>query len=143
MLSTYSRTIRFQDTDAAGVVYFANILAICHEAYEASLAASGINIKSFFSNNSEIAIPIVHARVDFFRPLFCGDQVLIELIPAQITDEKFAINYKIETDAVVAKAITKHVCIDTKTRTKKAISADIIQWLHQWDEANATSSQFV
>jgi 1,4-dihydroxy-2-naphthoyl-CoA hydrolase len=50
MFFTYNRTVRFQDTDAAGVVYFANVLSMCHEAYEASLAASGINLKSFFNN---------------------------------------------------------------------------------------------
>jgi 1,4-dihydroxy-2-naphthoyl-CoA hydrolase len=63
---TYLRTVHFQDTDAAGVVYFANVLAMCHEAYEASLAASGINLKAFFSN-PEVAFPIIHASVDFYR----------------------------------------------------------------------------
>ena len=38
----YHRTIRFADTDAAGVVFFPNYLTICHEAYEESLAAAGI-----------------------------------------------------------------------------------------------------
>ena len=76
MSFSYQRIIRFQDTDAAGVVYFANVLAMCHEAYEESLAASGINLKAFFSN-SDIAIPIVHASVDFFRPMFCGDKIYI------------------------------------------------------------------
>ncbi|MHC5822651.1 MAG: acyl-CoA thioesterase, partial [Nostoc sp.] len=49
---TYNRTVRFQDTDAAGVVYFASVLSICHEAYEESLEASSINIKDFFTNPS-------------------------------------------------------------------------------------------
>ncbi|MEM6398800.1 MAG: thioesterase family protein, partial [Cyanobacteria bacterium P01_D01_bin.116] len=64
MSFTYNRTIRFQDTDAAGVVYFANVLAICHEAYEASLESLGIDIKQFFTNSST-AFPIIHADVDF------------------------------------------------------------------------------
>ncbi|MBD2021122.1 1,4-dihydroxy-2-naphthoyl-CoA hydrolase, partial [Leptolyngbya sp. FACHB-36] len=42
----YSRTVRFSDTDAAGVVYFASALSICHEAYEASLAAVGVDLRS-------------------------------------------------------------------------------------------------
>jgi 1,4-dihydroxy-2-naphthoyl-CoA hydrolase len=32
MIFTYQRTIRFADTDAAGVVYFYKILIIIHEA---------------------------------------------------------------------------------------------------------------
>jgi 1,4-dihydroxy-2-naphthoyl-CoA hydrolase len=29
---SHHRTVRFADTDAAGVVFFARTLAICHEA---------------------------------------------------------------------------------------------------------------
>ncbi len=65
----YQRVVRFQDTDAAGVVYFANILAICHEAYEASLADSGINLRLFFGGGN-IAVPITHSSADFFVPYF-------------------------------------------------------------------------
>lgn len=130
---TYTRTIHFQDTDAAGVVYFANALAMCHEAYESSLAASGINLKLFFSN-SAVAIPIVHASVDFFRPMFCGDQLMINLTPKQLSDEKFEITYQVvldESNEVSAKALTKHVCIHPASRTKTQLPTEIIQWLHQ------------
>ena len=40
----YRRRIYLGDTDAAGVVYFAKGLEICHEAYEESLAKAGINL---------------------------------------------------------------------------------------------------
>ncbi|GET43085.1 acyl-CoA thioesterase [Microseira wollei] len=133
---TYTRTIRFQDTDAAGVVYFANVLAMCHEAYEASLAASGINLKLFFSNQA-VAIPIVHASVDFFRPMFCGEQINIYLTSKQLTREKFETVYQIvmaESEQLVAKAISRHVCIDPIGRTRKQIPAEMMQWLHQWEE---------
>ncbi len=133
---TYTRTVRFQDTDAAGVVYFANVLVMCHEACEESLAASGINLKTFFSNPS-VTIPIVHASVDFLRPMFCGDQLLIDLITKERSCNEFEIAYQIlaaAADKVVAKALTKHVSIDPISRTRKEIPAEIIQWLHQWGE---------
>lgn len=131
---TYTRTIRFQDTDAAGVVYFANVLAMCHEAYEESLAASDINLKLFFSNPN-VAIPIVHASADFFSPMFCGDKVLIQLIPQHLSSEKFEVNYQfIAENRVVAQATTRHVCIDAATRSRKEIPAEMIRWLQQWKE---------
>lgn len=131
---TYTRTIRFQDTDAAGVVYFANVLAMCHEAYEESLAASDINLKLFFSNPN-VAIPIVHASADFFSPMFCGDKVLIQLIPQHLSSEKFEVNYQfIAENRVVAQAITRHVCIDAAARSRKEIPAEMIRWLQQWKE---------
>ncbi|MBD1893327.1 thioesterase family protein [Coleofasciculus sp. FACHB-129] len=134
MSFTYTRTIRFQDTDAAGVVYFANVLAMCHEAYEESLAALDINLKLFFSNPN-VAIPIVHASVDFFSPMYCGDKVVIQLIPQHLSSEKFEVNYQfIAENRVVAQAITRHVCIDAATRSRKEIPAEMIRWLQQWKE---------
>ena len=114
------RTIRFQDTDAAGVVYFANVLAICHEAYEESLGKFGINLKDFFTNPS-MAFPIVHASVDFFQPMFCGDQLLIRLMPQQLSNDRFEVAYEVMVaEVMVAKAMTRHVCIDTSSRTRRA-----------------------
>lgn len=135
---TYTRKIRFQDTDAAGVAYFANLLAICHEAYEESLCKSGINIKSFFSN-SDVAIPIVHASVDFLRPMYCGDIIIIFLMPQYLTSNKFAINYKVFTpnQEVVANALTRHVCINAINRSRKELPRDIIDWLNDWGETEA------
>ena len=129
MSFTYTRNVRFQDTDAAGVVYFANILAMCHEAYEESLAASGINLKLFFTN-PDVAIPIVHASVDFFRPMFCGDLVFIHQHPQQIGVDKFEINYIISTkdNQQLAKAITRHVCINPVSRNKQNLPHELMQW---------------
>lgn len=130
----YTRIIRFQDTDAAGVVYFANVLAMCHEAYEESLAASGINLKAFFSN-PDVAIPIVHASVDFLRPMFCGEQIFIYLTTKQSSCEKFAIAYEIlAAEQLFAKAITKHVCIEPISRTRKELPDQMLQWLCQWSD---------
>ena len=136
----YSRTIRFQDTDAAGVVYFANVLAICHEAYEESLFQSGINLKDFFSN-SAVAIPIVHANVDFFRPMFCGDKIIISLSTRFLDHQKFEISYKLigTEEKAIANALTKHVCIDPINRTKKELPQEIMIWLENWaDSATIT-----
>jgi 1,4-dihydroxy-2-naphthoyl-CoA hydrolase len=129
---THHRTVRFQDTDAAGVVYFANVLSICHEAYEASLAALGIDLKSFF-NNPTAAIPIVHASVDFLRPMFCGDELLIHLTPQLLSENEFEIAYQIvvtSSEQQSAKAMTRHVCIEPMTRTRTHLPEEIVQWLN-------------
>ena len=127
----YQRTINFRDTDAAGVVYFANGLSLCHEAYEASLAASGINLQSFFKGEI-IAVPITHASIDFFKPMFCGDRIAIALTPELLSSSEFQINYQlffVERDKAIAKAITKHTCIDVATRKRCNLSPTLLEWL--------------
>jgi 1,4-dihydroxy-2-naphthoyl-CoA hydrolase len=130
----YDRTIHFQDTDAAGVVYFANGLSLCHEAYEASLAASGIDLKSFFRGGA-IAVPIIHASIDFFKPMFCGDRINISLKTILLSPDSFQIEYQLFFDQdevekkAIAKAITKHTCIDTNTRKRCNLSQELLKWI--------------
>ncbi len=129
---TYPRTVRLSDTDAAGVAYFAKVLSMCHEAYEDSLIEAGIDLKTFL-NNSSTAIPIVHAQIDFFRPLLCGDKLLIHLAPQQLSENKFEITYQIFTVSSSqkprAKANTRHVCINPTSRSRTSLPEAIIQWL--------------
>ena len=143
MSFNYYRTIRFKDTDAAGVVYFANILAICHEAYEESLEASGIDLQTFFAY-SPLALPIVHSSIDFNCPLFCGNKLLVILRTQQLGIDKFEVNYEILMANVIAsKAITRHVCIEISTRQKHQLPNQIRHWLYNnhGDEYNREKNQ--
>jgi 1,4-dihydroxy-2-naphthoyl-CoA hydrolase len=131
----YEYTIQFRDTDAAGVMYFANIISICHVAYEASLIESGIDLK-LFVNNSEFAVPITNVSADFFKPLFCGDRVIIELSPDSIDLYRFEIKYQIlardNRSLVLATAIAKHVVIDPAMRKRKELPELLTNWLADW-----------
>ncbi len=134
---SYTRTIRFHETDAAGVVYFANLLTLCHEAYEASLADVGVDMKRFFSGADEVAVPVVHAAVDFFQPLFCGEAIAITLTPKQLNAYSFEITYTItRADNLtngrlkkVAQALTRHVSISPQTRRRSPLTNDLLAWI--------------
>jgi 1,4-dihydroxy-2-naphthoyl-CoA hydrolase len=133
MSFVYLRTIHFQDTDAAGVVYFANVLAMCHEAYESSLAQTGINLKEFFTHPG-FALPIVHASIDFLHPMFCGQLYEIHVKPRAVDARKLEISYSLhlskEPESFASKATTVHVCINPVTRDRLNLPAEIMQWLH-------------
>lgn len=128
----YERTIRLADTDAAGVIYFASLLAICHEAYEATLEERGISLQAFLKDTS-VAIPIVHAEIDFFRPLLWGDRVKIALNPLLISENEYEIEYVVtgilEPEKLSAKAKTRHVCIDPVARRRISLPASLKVWL--------------
>jgi 1,4-dihydroxy-2-naphthoyl-CoA hydrolase len=131
---TYSHTIRFQETDAAGVVYFANVLIICHAAYEAALDEYGISLRSFFQGD-DVAVPIVHANVDFKQPMFCGDHIAIGLTPQKLNDNSFEIHYQLRLASdhnparCLAQALTRHVCIDRHQRSRRSLPDHLCGWL--------------
>jgi 1,4-dihydroxy-2-naphthoyl-CoA hydrolase len=133
MTFIYHRTVHFQDTDAAGVVYFANGLSMCHEAYEASLAAVGVDLKLFFSRSTNLAVPITHAEIDFFRPISCGDRLDIHLTPKLLQPSEFEITYQIflanSSQPPLTRALTRHVCIDMTTRQRQGLSAELMEWV--------------
>ena len=130
----FEHQVRFHETDGAGVVYFANELAMCHAAYEASLEAAGLDVGAFFRAET-LAYPIVHISMDYRRPLRCGDRVTIHLTPTRLDNSSFEIQYQLTLeDAEVAQAVTRHVCIDVASRRRSLLPAEMEQWLAQWSD---------
>jgi 1,4-dihydroxy-2-naphthoyl-CoA hydrolase len=128
----YRRTIRFADTDAAGVVFFPNYLAICHEAYEESLAADGIELKSFFGKHG-VVVPVAKSQAEYLRPLTCGDKISVTLTPASLGSDGYAIDYDLHRlgrpDRLAARVRTEHVCISSRSRERHALPAALAAWI--------------
>lgn len=132
MAFTYRRTIRFADTDAAGVVFFPNYFSICHEAYEESLAADGIEFQSFFSEHG-VAVPVSKSQADYVRPLTCGDKVSVTLTPSLLGPDSYAISYELHRlghpDRLAARVRTEHVCMSSHARERHALPPAIAAWI--------------
>jgi 1,4-dihydroxy-2-naphthoyl-CoA hydrolase len=128
----YHRTVHFADTDAAGVVFFANYFAICHEAYEEALVAQGIELKTFFSENAVI-VPIVKSEADYLRPLFCGDKLRITVTPTPLSENSFEIRFEIVKmglmEKVAARVHTVHVCTSPGKRERALLPPALAHWL--------------
>ena len=127
----YQRRIYLGDTDAAGVVYFAKGLEICHEAYEESLAKAGINLNQMI-REGKTALPIVRAEINFLRPLFCGDLIRVNLTTSLVSNSEFAIAYQISpvdnSEQILIKADTRHVCVNPRIRQRMDLPAAMQKW---------------
>ncbi|AFY61584.1 thioesterase family protein [Synechococcus sp. PCC 6312] len=133
-IMTYGRIVRFADTDAAGVVYFANVLNFCHEAYEDALLQKGISLPNI-PDFPGLALPIVHTEVDFMAPLACGDHLNISLEPQQIDPSSYQIDYWImhlKGKKLAAQARTRHICLDIQTRHRCELPPILQAWLSSY-----------
>ncbi|NJK34132.1 MAG: acyl-CoA thioesterase [Oscillatoriales cyanobacterium SM2_2_1] len=131
MWFSYERVVLLGDTDAAGVMYFTQLLSICHEAYEHSLLAVGVNLYQYY-RHPQWALPVVHARADYKKPLFAGDHLRVQLLAEGVcpTAVQFAIHYDLWCcNALVATATTRHVCIDVQTRRRRPLPEELGPWL--------------
>jgi 1,4-dihydroxy-2-naphthoyl-CoA hydrolase len=132
---TLHRTVRFGDTDAAGVMHFHQLLRWCHEAYEESLERFGIPAAEVFPSPTailEVALPIVHSSAEYLQPLVCGDRLIILLQPQRLRADSFEVWYEFSSDnprKVVARAITRHRAINSATRKACELPHTICRWL--------------
>lgn len=127
------RTVRFGDTDAAGVMHFHQLLRWCHVAYEESLERFGVVAGEIFPGLGRapaVALPIVHVSADYRRPLACGDPLAIELRPLQLDGGSFEIRYRfLHNGQEAATGLTRHMAIEAASRRRTALPADVAQWL--------------
>ena len=144
------RTVRFGDTDAAGVIHFHQLLRWCHEAYEESLERFGIGAAEIFprpewsmdqrqgqqaapnptAQGLSIALPIVHCSADYRRPLVCGNRLGISLEPRQLDPGSFEVTYTFTCGGqTAARGLTRHRAITISDRQGCALPAVISAWL--------------
>jgi len=127
---TYQRTIRMQDTDATGVLYFANQLQIALEAFEAYLAEQGFSIGEMVAQGNFL-LPIVHTEADFFAPVYLSDQLTIELEIEHIGTTSFTVDTKFfKGDACVGTASIVHVALSQEDSTSIPIPPILINNLN-------------
>jgi 1,4-dihydroxy-2-naphthoyl-CoA hydrolase len=131
---TYRRTVHFADTDSAGVVFFANYLVICHEAYEESLSAHGIDLKTFFEVTG-VVVPVTKSEAEYRRPLSCGDRLDVTVQPRALSENSYEIRFEITRADPQGKSAalvrTEHVCIDSETRERRPLPAALLAWVQK------------
>ena len=141
------RSVRFGDTDAAGVMHFHQLLRWCHEAYEESLEQFGIPAAELFPNPNgsvAVALPIIHCSADFLRPIVCGDSLLVRLMPQQLDPGRFEVAYSFLRGSgesqEVARGLTRHLAIAISSRRRCPLPAAIERWLAQSGGAAAVAA---
>lgn len=115
---TYKTQIRLHDTDAAGLIFFANQFKIVHDAYELLLEKFGFSFPQML-NGGKYFLPIVHAESNYLKPLAVGDKIAISIKVGSIGKTSFSFEYLIYRGrTLVGTAKTVHVTINPATKTK-------------------------
>jgi 1,4-dihydroxy-2-naphthoyl-CoA hydrolase len=72
--------VRFQDVDAAGIIFYPRALELCHDAYVAFLEHVGLPLHEIL--RGPWLAPVRHAEADYLKPLRFGDRVEVALVGA-------------------------------------------------------------
>lgn len=107
--------VRFQDVDAAGILFFARVFDYFHDAYVALLRSRGVPLESALADRAWAA-PLRHAEADYRRPLRFGDRYAVVVAESELADTEFTLRYRVESGGEVAcEGLTHHVSVDAST----------------------------
>ena len=104
---------RFQDVDAAGIVFYARLFAYFHDAYVAFLASLGSDMALHRAiEEADFLIPLVHAEADFKAPLRFGDEATTTVSVHRIGEKSYTTSYQIYRGdgQLAAQGQTVHAC---------------------------------
>ncbi|HEX2964616.1 MAG TPA: YbgC/FadM family acyl-CoA thioesterase [Syntrophorhabdaceae bacterium] len=114
----YSTRIYYQDTDAGGVVYFANYLKFVEKSWFEHLLSIGISIPEWESKNTYIIVKNV--SLDLIEPLRYADIISVETRTVEVKHAYFLLSHAIiKGEKQVTRCETKMVCIDRSGRPKR------------------------
>lgn len=118
LMFIHKTQVRLQDTDATGVLYFAQQFKMALEAFEEFLQARGFSWRQLLS--SDYLMPVVHAEGDYLAPVMVGDTLNICLEVVRVGDSSFTLGYTlhdVDRKIDVGKVQIVHVVVDRQKRS--------------------------
>jgi 1,4-dihydroxy-2-naphthoyl-CoA hydrolase len=103
----FRQKVRFQDVDAAGLLFFGRYFDVIHDAYVSFLEEMGEPLPRVLSSRAWAA-PLRHVECDYMAPLF---------------------RLETENDQVVAVAQTVHTFIDLSSFERRDVPENITRAL--------------
>ena len=121
-MRVYERPVRFEEVDAAQIVFFPRFLSYCHEAMEAlfdDVAGGYVGMV----RDRRIGVPAVHVECDFKHPLRYGDVARIETVVEKMGRTSVSFRYAMSRASDgIAVASVLHVCAVSDLVALKAIA---------------------
>jgi 4-hydroxybenzoyl-CoA thioesterase len=123
----HDRTVRFEDIDAAGIVFFARFLNYCHDAMERFFDELPGGYAELIMGR-KVGFPAVHVTSDFVSPLRYGDVARITGTVSKLGTTACHFDFEIvraQDRKLVATMKHVHVCSDLSTMTKLPFPPDV------------------
>ena len=118
----YKTTVRLYHTDAAGVVFYADLFLLAHDCFEDWLGQY-VSLSELI--DGDVVSPVIHTEADYYMPIRLSDPIFIEMTLAQIKTSSFTLRYifKNADNKEAAQVQTTHVTINSQTRQAIEIPA--------------------
>jgi acyl-CoA thioester hydrolase len=121
--------IYWEDTDAGGVVYYANYLKFMERCRTDWLRALGID-QNRLRLERQLQFAVVSLTVDFLRPAILNDEILVTAELARFSGATIVFKQTIQRgDVQLIDANVRAACLDSGTLKPRPIPKDLfVEW---------------
>jgi acyl-CoA thioester hydrolase len=121
--------IYWEDTDAGGVVYYANYLKFMERCRTDWLRALGVDQLRLRAER-QLQFAVVSVTVDFLRPAVLNDEILVTAELVRLSGATIVFNQWImRGDAQLIDASARVACLDSASLKPRAIPKDLFtEW---------------
>lgn len=121
--------VYWEDTDAGGVVYYANYLKFMERCRTEWLRALGVDQLRLRAERS-LQFAVVSIAVDFLRPALLNDEVIVTAELVRLSGATISFKQAIwRGEAQLIEATTRVACLDSGTLKPRAIPKDLfMEW---------------
>jgi 4-hydroxybenzoyl-CoA thioesterase len=112
-------TVRFGDSDPAGLVYYPVIFHYFHAAMEEFFAARTGATYARLLADERVGFPVVSVRTEFFAPLTYGDEVDVEIAVTRVGRTSVTFEYgarRVSDQVLCARSVQVHAAMNLDTR---------------------------
>lgn len=119
--------VYYEDTDAMGIVYYANYLKFVERARNEWVRAEGSSLSALAQEG--YTFPVMSVNVRYRRPAALDDELLVASTIMERKKASLLFQQTIarvdEPDVILCEVMTQVACIDTKTMKPKAWPTDL------------------
>ncbi len=125
------KKIYFDQIDAGGIIYFAELFKLFHQVYEEFL--NSLNTKENYFKSRDFILPIIHSEADYIKPVKLHDDLEISVSVTQLRESSFELSYFGKCSGnLMAKGKTVHVLVNRNNFEKVKLHKDLINGLKKY-----------
>lgn len=129
MIHTFPIRVYYEDTDMAGIVYYANYLRYIERARSDWVRAQGIDQRQMKLDDG-VVFAVRRVEADYLSPAVFDDELSVETTPVAVTGARLVMEQVVKRGAeVLFQAVVTIVCIG-ETGHPARLPANIRLMLH-------------
>ncbi|MFV2002220.1 MAG: tol-pal system-associated acyl-CoA thioesterase [Paracoccaceae bacterium] len=119
MKHRFDLRVYYEDTDLAGIVYYANYLKFIERARSEYIRALGIDQARLRADDG-IVFAVRHLEADFLRPARFDDQLWVQTSPQQVSGARIVLRQNVRrADVHLFGAVVTLVALDRDGRARR------------------------